>query len=108
MAPEVSTFIYFPLIHEPKYTQRFINVSSSGSYEQSPRFVEAYGDALDHEQQVGVIGSGENQLREDLAEAMLETSSTPHRVTGTSPSTECHKLTRALLTVILYTRLMYY
>ncbi|XP_001603193.2 breast carcinoma-amplified sequence 3 homolog [Nasonia vitripennis] len=54
---------------------------SGSSYEQSPRFVEAYGDAWDHEQ-VGVICSGENQLREDLAEAMLETSSTPHRVTG--------------------------
>jgi hypothetical protein len=62
-----------------------INVRLScipGSYEQSPRFVEAYGDALDQED-VGVMGSGENQLREDLAEAMLETSSTPHRVAGT-------------------------
>lgn len=50
-----------------------------GSYEQSPRFVETYGDALDHE---SIIGGGENQLREDLAEAMLETSSTPHKATG--------------------------
>ncbi|XP_011502085.1 PREDICTED: breast carcinoma-amplified sequence 3 homolog [Ceratosolen solmsi marchali] len=58
---------------------------SGSSYEQSPRFVEAYGDALDQED-VGVIGSGENQLREDLAEAMLETSSTPHRVAGGNQS----------------------
>ncbi|KAJ8676215.1 hypothetical protein QAD02_012001 [Eretmocerus hayati] len=54
---------------------------SGSSYEQSPRFVEAYGDALDNES-IAVMGSGENQLREDLAEAMLETSSTPHRVAG--------------------------
>ncbi|XP_076394112.1 uncharacterized protein LOC100877372 isoform X2 [Megachile rotundata] len=51
-----------------------------GSYEQSPRFVEAYGDSLDSEN-TGV-GGGENQLREDLAEAMLETSIAPHRAPG--------------------------
>ncbi|KAL2712671.1 flocculation protein FLO11-like [Vespula squamosa] len=50
---------------------------SGSSYEQSPRFMEAYGDSLDNEH-IGV-GSGENQLREDLAEAMLETSIAPHR-----------------------------
>lgn len=52
-----------------------------GSYEQSPRFMEAYGDSLDNDT-MG-IGNGENQLREDLAEAMLETSTAPHRVAGT-------------------------
>lgn len=49
-----------------------------GSYEQSPRFMEAYGDPLDSENATG----GENQLREDLAEAMLETSIAPHRAPG--------------------------
>ncbi|KAG7210236.1 hypothetical protein KM043_011785 [Ampulex compressa] len=53
---------------------------SGSSYEQSPRFMEAYGDSLDSEN-TG-IGSGENQLREDLAEAMLETSIAPHRAPG--------------------------
>ncbi|XP_078051890.1 uncharacterized protein LOC144477984 isoform X2 [Augochlora pura] len=52
---------------------------SGSSYEQSPRFMEAYGD-LDGEN-AGVCG-GENQLREDLAEAMLETSIAPHRAPG--------------------------
>ncbi|XP_031829238.2 uncharacterized protein LOC116425518 isoform X1 [Nomia melanderi] len=50
---------------------------SGSSYEQSPRFMEAYGDCLDSEN--AGVGSGENQLREDLAEAMLETSIAPHR-----------------------------
>ncbi|CAK9805245.1 Breast carcinoma-amplified sequence 3 homolog [Anthophora quadrimaculata] len=53
---------------------------SGSSYEQSPRFMEAYGDSLDSEN-TGV-GGGENQLREDLAEAMLETSIAPHRAPG--------------------------
>ncbi|XP_043259417.1 uncharacterized protein LOC122401394 [Colletes gigas] len=53
---------------------------SGSSYEQSPRFMEAYGDSLDSEN-TGV-GNGENQLREDLAEAMLETSIAPHRAPG--------------------------
>ncbi|XP_024941199.1 uncharacterized protein LOC107268137 isoform X2 [Cephus cinctus] len=53
---------------------------SGSSYEQSPRFLEAYGDSLDNDT-MGV-GGGENQLREHLAEAMLETSATPHRVPG--------------------------
>nr|XP_033323957.1 uncharacterized protein LOC117219144 isoform X1 [Megalopta genalis]XP_033323966.1 uncharacterized protein LOC117219144 isoform X1 [Megalopta genalis] len=52
---------------------------SGSSYEQSPRFMEAYGD-LDGEN-ASVCG-GENQLREDLAEAMLETSIAPHRAPG--------------------------
>ncbi|CAD1475747.1 unnamed protein product [Heterotrigona itama] len=51
---------------------------SGSSYEQSPRFMEAYGDPLDSENATG----GENQLREDLAEAMLETSIAPHRAPG--------------------------
>ncbi|CAB0032760.1 unnamed protein product [Trichogramma brassicae] len=63
---------------------------SGSSYEQSPRFVEAYSDALDHETPStfnssgagdDVGAGGENQLREDLAEAMLETSSMPHQST---------------------------
>ncbi|XP_076645308.1 uncharacterized protein LOC143354831 isoform X2 [Halictus rubicundus] len=53
---------------------------SGSSYEQSPRFMEAYGDSLDSES--AGVGSGENQLREDLAEAMLETSIAPHRAPG--------------------------
>ena len=52
-----------------------------GSYEQSPRFVDAYSDALEYES-IGVIGCGESQLKEDLAEAMLETSSVPLRIDG--------------------------
>lgn len=51
-----------------------------GSYEQSPRFMEAYGDALEGD--IVPIGNGENQLREDLAEAMLETSTASHRAPG--------------------------
>lgn len=53
---------------------------SGSSYEQSPRFMEAYDDPLDNESTC--IGGGESQLREDLAEAMLETCSAPHRVPG--------------------------
>ncbi|XP_033216426.1 uncharacterized protein LOC117172516 [Belonocnema kinseyi] len=53
---------------------------SGSSYEQSPRFMEPCGDSLENEN-MG-LGSGENQLREDLAEAMLETSVAPHRVPG--------------------------
>ncbi|XP_076177095.1 uncharacterized protein LOC143151636 isoform X2 [Ptiloglossa arizonensis] len=53
---------------------------SGSSYEQSPRFMEAYGDSLDSEN--AGVGNGENQLREDLAEAMLETSIAPHRAAG--------------------------
>ncbi|XP_066589843.1 uncharacterized protein [Prorops nasuta] len=53
---------------------------SGSSYEQSPRFMEAYGDPLDSEHLR--VGSGENQLREDLAEAMLETVVAPHRAPG--------------------------
>lgn len=43
--------------------------------------MEAYGDSLENDT-IGV-GVGENQLREDLAEAMLETSAAPHRGAGT-------------------------
>lgn len=50
----------------------------TGSYEQSPRFMEAYGDPLDSEN----VGSCESQLREDLAEAMLEISIASHRAPG--------------------------
>lgn len=42
--------------------------------------MEAYGDSLENEN-IGIV-SGENQLREDLAEAMLETSAAPHRGPG--------------------------
>ncbi|KAL6423017.1 hypothetical protein ACFW04_010479 [Cataglyphis niger] len=51
---------------------------SGSSYEQSPRFMEAYGDPLDSEN----VGSCESQLREDLAEAMLEISIASHRAPG--------------------------
>ncbi|KAL6257219.1 hypothetical protein P5V15_012146 [Pogonomyrmex californicus] len=53
---------------------------SGSSYEQSPRFVEAYGDPLDSENVA--VGSCESQLREDLAEAMLEISIASHRAPG--------------------------
>lgn len=42
--------------------------------------MEAYGDALDSENMA--VGSCESQLREDLAEAMLEISIASHRVPG--------------------------
>ncbi|XP_044010549.1 uncharacterized protein LOC122854171 [Aphidius gifuensis] len=53
---------------------------SGSSYEQSPRFMEVYGDSLENDSMGS--GHGENQLREDLAEAMLETSTAPNRVPG--------------------------
>ncbi|RLU14896.1 hypothetical protein DMN91_012783 [Ooceraea biroi] len=53
---------------------------SGSSYEQSPRFMEAYGDPLDSENVA--VGSCESQLREDLAEAMLEISIASHRAPG--------------------------
>ncbi|XP_046626843.1 uncharacterized protein LOC124308282 isoform X1 [Neodiprion virginianus] len=53
---------------------------SGSSYEQSPRFLETYEDSLEND--TVSVGGGENQLREDLAEAMLETATTPHRVPG--------------------------
>lgn len=53
---------------------------SLGSYEQSPRFMEAYGDPLDGENVA--VGSCESQLREDLAEAMLEITIASHRAQG--------------------------
>ncbi|XP_072754963.1 uncharacterized protein [Anoplolepis gracilipes] len=53
---------------------------SGSSYEQSPRFMETYGDPLDSENIA--VGSCESQLREDLAEAMLEISIASHRAPG--------------------------
>ncbi|XP_012224640.2 microtubule-associated protein futsch isoform X2 [Linepithema humile] len=53
---------------------------SGSSYEQSPRFMEAYGDPLESEN--AAVGSCESQLREDLAEAMLEISIASHRAPG--------------------------
>lgn len=51
-----------------------------GSYEQSPRLTETFENSVEND---GVgIGNGENQLREDLAEAMLETSAAAHRAPG--------------------------
>lgn len=74
-------------MHLNKFNKTAVSVDTyntsavlSGSYEQSPRFMEAYGDSLDSEN--AGVGSGENQLREDLAEAMLETSTAPHRAPG--------------------------
>lgn len=63
--------IIYNTIHSILYT---------GSYEQSPRFMEAYGDPLDSENVA--VGSCESQLREDLAEAMLEISIASHRAPG--------------------------
>lgn len=42
--------------------------------------MEVYSDSLENDSMGS--GHGENQLREDLAEAMLETSTAPNRVTG--------------------------
>lgn len=42
--------------------------------------METYGDPLDNENVT--VGSCESQLREDLAEAMLEISITSHRAPG--------------------------
>lgn len=42
--------------------------------------MEAYGDPLDSENVA--VGSCESQLREDLAEAMLEISIASHRAPG--------------------------
>ena len=49
-----------------------------GSFEQSPRTVEIFSEAMDHVS-ASPNATGENQLQEDLAEAMLET---PHRPAG--------------------------
>uniref|UniRef100_A0A0C9RK46 CG43154_0 protein n=1 Tax=Fopius arisanus TaxID=64838 RepID=A0A0C9RK46_9HYME len=57
---------------------------SGSSYEQSPRFMEAYGDSLGNETMD--MGNGENQLRVDLAEAMLDISGAANRVPGGSQS----------------------
>jgi hypothetical protein len=59
---------------------RTICLSHTGSYEQSPRLLEAYGaDGADSH---GSAGLGESQLREDLADAMMESPGMPTRDTG--------------------------
>lgn len=59
---------------------RTICLSRTGSYEQSPRLLEAYGaDGADSD---GSAGLGETQLREDLADAMMESPGIPTRDTG--------------------------
>ena len=59
---------------------RTICLSHTGSYEQSPRLLEAYGaDGADSD---GSAGLGESQLREDLADAMMESPGIPTRNTG--------------------------
>lgn len=57
--------------------------------------MEAYGDPLDSEN--AAVGSCESQLREDLAEAMLEISIASHRAPGKQAITQrsftiCFKL----------------
>ena len=55
-------------------------LSHTGSYEQSPRLLEAYGaDGADSD---GSAGLGESQLREDLADAMMESPGIPARDAG--------------------------
>jgi hypothetical protein len=51
----------------------------AGSYDQSPRLMEVYGDAVGDSDG---SGPGESQLREDLADAMLESPGIPIRDTG--------------------------
>jgi hypothetical protein len=59
---------------------RTVSLSHTGSYEQSPRLLEAYGaDGADSD---GSAGVGESQLREDLADAMMESPGIPTRDTG--------------------------
>lgn len=59
---------------------RTVCLSHTGSYEQSPRLLEAYGaDGADSD---GSAGLGESQLREDLADAMMESPGIPTRDTG--------------------------
>ncbi|XP_047110731.1 breast carcinoma-amplified sequence 3 homolog [Schistocerca piceifrons] len=57
-----------------------IESGSSSSYEQSPRLMEVYGgDGVDSD---GSAGPGEIQLREDLADAMMESPGVAIRDTG--------------------------
>jgi hypothetical protein len=59
---------------------RTFHLSGAGSYEQSPRLLEAYGtDGVDSD---GSAGPGETQLREDLADAMMESPGIPTHDTG--------------------------
>lgn len=59
---------------------RTFHLSDAGSYEQSPRLLEAYGtDGADSD---GSAGPGETQLREDLADAMMESPGIPTHDTG--------------------------
>jgi len=59
---------------------RTICLCYAGSCEQSPRLLEAYGaDGADSD---GSAGPGETQLREDLADAMMESPGVPTRDTG--------------------------
>ncbi|KDR16621.1 Breast carcinoma-amplified sequence 3-like protein [Zootermopsis nevadensis] len=61
-----------------------IESGSGSSYEQSPRLLETYGaDGADSD---GSAGPGETQLREDLADAMMESPGVPIRDTGGSQS----------------------
>lgn len=72
----------FELSQEPTahMCMRTICLSHTGSYEQSPRLLEAYGaDGADSD---GSAGLGESQLREDLADAMMESPGIPTRDTG--------------------------
>ncbi|XP_066992105.2 breast carcinoma-amplified sequence 3 homolog [Anabrus simplex] len=57
-----------------------IESGSASSYEQSPRLVEVYGgEGGDSD---GSAGPGDTQLREDLADAMMESPGIPIRDTG--------------------------
>jgi hypothetical protein len=59
---------------------RTFHLSGAGSYEQSPRLLEAFGtDGADSD---GSAGPGETQLREDLADAMMESPGIPTHDTG--------------------------
>ncbi|PNF22320.1 hypothetical protein B7P43_G02923 [Cryptotermes secundus] len=57
-----------------------IESGSGSSYEQSPRLLEAYG--TDGAESDGSAGPGETQLREDLADAMMESPGIPTHDTG--------------------------
>ncbi|XP_033609769.1 breast carcinoma-amplified sequence 3 homolog isoform X3 [Cryptotermes secundus] len=61
-----------------------IESGSGSSYEQSPRLLEAYG--TDGAESDGSAGPGETQLREDLADAMMESPGIPTHDTGGSQS----------------------
>ncbi|KAK7865422.1 hypothetical protein R5R35_012788 [Gryllus longicercus] len=80
--PARSNPVNMPLSGRP-VVPVLIESGSASSYEQSPRLLEAYGGDGDSD---GSAGPGDTQLREDLADAMMESPGVPMRDTGGSQS----------------------